>query len=125
MLLSMANIAIAKKIGLLFMDFETPHRVRVQASATLVKEGPLLDSFPGAQLVVRAEVDSVFVNCGRYIHQHQRISSSEYVPDDQGNQPFPAWKRIDLIQDALPEADRERAEADGGTITAEDYGESV
>ncbi|MEH6569140.1 MAG: pyridoxamine 5'-phosphate oxidase family protein [Halioglobus sp.] len=125
MFLSMGNIESAKKIGLLFMDFETPHRVRVQASASLVKEGPLMESFPGAQMVVRAEVDSVFLNCGRYIHKHQRLSSSEYVPDAQGNQPFPAWKRIDLIQDALPEADKGRAASGGGTITAQEYGERV
>lgn len=125
MFLSMGNIAASKNIGLLFMDFETPHRVRIQASATVVKDGPLVESFPGAQMVVQAKVDSVFVNCGRYIHKHQRISSSKYVPDERGNQPFPAWKRIDLLQEALPEADKGRAESGGGTITAEEYGAKV
>jgi len=125
MFLSMGNIADTAKIGLLFMDFETPHRVRVQASASIVTDSALLESFPGAQMVVRAVVDSAFVNCGRYIHRHQRVSSSEFVPDAQGNQPYPAWKRIDLLQPILPEADQGRAESDGGTITAEEYMERV
>ncbi|MEM8902633.1 MAG: pyridoxamine 5'-phosphate oxidase family protein, partial [Actinomycetota bacterium] len=34
MFLSMGNIAETAKIGLLFIDFETPHRVRVQATAS-------------------------------------------------------------------------------------------
>ena len=125
MFLSMGNIAASGKIGLLFIDFEIPHRVRVQASATTVTKGELLESFPGAQMVVHAEVDSVFLNCGRYIHPHQRVSSSRYVPDDEGKQPLSAWKRIDHLQSVLPEADIGRAESEGGTITGEEYIEKL
>jgi predicted pyridoxine 5'-phosphate oxidase superfamily flavin-nucleotide-binding protein len=125
MFLSMGNVAATSKIGLLFMDFETPHRVRLQASASILNDASVLESFPGAQLVVRAEVNSVFLNCGRYIHRHQRVDSSEYVPDMDGNQPFPAWKRIDHIQSLLPDADKRRAQASGGTITAEEYMQRV
>jgi hypothetical protein len=125
MFMSMGNITTNGKIGLLFMDFEIPHRVRVQASATAVTEGELLEQFPGAQMVVHAVVDSVFLNCGRYIHPHQRVSSSRYVPDEEGRQPLAAWKRIDLLQKLLPEADKGRAEAEGGTITEEEYMEKV
>lgn len=125
MFMSMGNITTAGKIGLLFMDFEVPHRVRVQASATAVTEGELLEQFPGAQMVVRAVVDSVFLNCGRYIHPHQRVSSSRYVPDEEGRQPLAAWKRIDQLQAVLPEEDKGRAETEGGTITAEEYMEKV
>ena len=125
MFLSMGNIASAGKIGLLFMDFETPHRVRVQATATVVEEGELLNAYPGAQMVVHAVVDSVFINCGRYIHPQQQKSSSKYVPDEEGRQPLPAWKRMDDLQPILPEADKGRAETEGGTITAQEYMERV
>lgn len=121
MFLSMGNIAANPKIGLLFMDFELPHRVRVQATASLVRDGELLDAFPGAQMVVEARVDSIFLNCGRYIHRQQKASQSKFVPDEEGKQPFPAWKRVDLIQEVLPAADQGRAEQEGGTITAEEY----
>ena len=125
MFMSMGNITATGKIGLLFMDFEIPHRVRVQATATAFTEGELLKDFPGAQMVVRAVVDSVFLNCGRYIHPHQRVSSSRHIPDDEGRQPLAAWKRIDGLQAVLPEADKGRAENEGGTITAEEYMEKV
>ena len=125
MFLSMGNVAATSKIGLLFIDFETPHRVRLQASASIINDDSILESFPGAQMVVRAEVNSVFLNCGRYIHRHQRVDSSKYVPDMDGNQPFPAWKCIDHIQAVLPDADKGRAQANGGTITAEEYVQRV
>ena len=121
MFLSMGNVAATAKIGLLFIDFETPHRVRVQATATLSTETADLARFPGVDYVVLARTDQVFVNCGRYIHKHRRVESSRYVPDAEGNAPVPAWKRIDAIQPLLPERDHGRAEADGGLIDAAEY----
>lgn len=122
MFLSMGNIAETGKIGMLFIDFETPNRMRVQATATISTDDPLLAKYPGAQLVVRAKVDKVFLNCARLIHKHQRVSTSPYVPDKKGDTPFPAWKRIDLVQDALPSKDMGRARDAGGVITQEEYG---
>lgn len=125
MFLSMGNVAATAKIGLLFIDFETPHRVRVQATATASADDPMMELFPGANLVVRASVNPVFVNCGRYIHKHQRIATSKFVPDENGDQPFPAWKRIDLIQDVLPQRDQGQAEANGGTMSSEEYSQRI
>ena len=45
--------------------------------------------------------------------------------DEEGQQPLPAWKRIDDLQPILPEADRGRAETEGGTITSQEYMERV
>jgi predicted pyridoxine 5'-phosphate oxidase superfamily flavin-nucleotide-binding protein len=122
MFLSMGNIAETGKIGMLFIDFETPNRVRVQATATISTDDSLMAKYPGAQLLVRATIDKVFLNCARLIHKHQRVSTSPYVPDAKGQTPFPAWKRIDLVQDALPANDRDRIEREGGVITQEEYG---
>ena len=121
MFLSAGNIVDQAKIGMLFIDFETPNRLRVQATASLVDDDPLLERYPGALALVRAEVDTVFVNCARYIHKHRRMAPSPYVPDNEGNQPYPSWKRIDLIQDALPPDDQGRADVEGGTITIDEY----
>lgn len=121
MFMSMGNIGATAKIGLLFIDFETPNRLRLHATATVHRNDPAMERFPGAELLVRGRVDNTFVNCARYIHPHQRVRSSDYVPDERGDQPFPAWKRIDLIQPFLPEDQRGRAANAGGEIDVEEY----
>ena len=122
MFLSMGNIADTAKIGLLFMDFETPNRIRVQATAKVSSDDELLSRYPGANLIVRAHVDKVFINCARYIHKHTRVETSPYVPASDGAQPFPAWKRIGFLQDSLRPEDQGRAELEGGVITEDEYG---
>lgn len=125
MFLSMGNIADTAKIGLLFIDFETPNRIRVQATATINEEDELLQRYPGANLIIRAHVDKVFLNCARYIHKHIRVDTSPYVPANDGTQPFPAWKRIDVIQDSLCPQDQGKAALEGGVITQDEYGEKL
>lgn len=121
MYLSAGNIAATAKIGLLFIDFETPHRVRVQATATILDSPTDLAAFPGAELVIEARIDETFVNCGRYIPKHTEGKASPHVPDAAGSQPIAAWKRMDALQDVLPEKDQGRAEADGGLIDLDEY----
>ncbi len=125
MFLSMGNIEASARIGLLFIDFETPNRLRLHATATVHTDDPTMHDFPGAELIVRARVDNTFVNCARYIHPHTRVGSSDYVPADDGTQPYPAWKRIDMIQPFLPESDQGRAAGAGGEIDVEEYARRV
>lgn len=125
MFLSMGNMSTVDghgaKIGLLFIDFETPNRLRLHATAQVHRDDPAMAAFPGAELIVRAHVDDTFVNCARYIHPHTRVRTSDYVPDADGSQPIPAWKRIDLIQPFLPEEQQGRAAEDGGEIDVDEY----
>lgn len=121
MYLSAGNIAARNKIGFLFIDFETPHRLRVQATAELSDDAAWLAKFPGAELVVKASVDQMWMNCPRYIHKHKRVETSRYVPDADGNAPMPGWKRLDLIQDDLVPKDQGQAEKAGGLLTFEEY----
>jgi len=126
MFLSVGNIDDTAKIGLLFIDFETPNRIRVQATAKLLHGSDLMDKYPGAIALVQATVDKVFLNCARYIHKHQRVeATNKYVPDAKGDQPHPAWKRIDEVQSALPPEEQELTKQQGGTITTEQYGEKL
>jgi predicted pyridoxine 5'-phosphate oxidase superfamily flavin-nucleotide-binding protein len=125
MFLSMGNIAGSAKVGLLFIDFQHPHRVRLHGEATVSAEDPLLADYPGADLIVRVRVTDLFVNCPRYIHPHDRRGASRFVPGPDGSAPTPAWKRIDAIQDALPARDADVAAAAGGVISIEDYGRMV
>ncbi|HZV97800.1 MAG TPA: pyridoxamine 5'-phosphate oxidase family protein [Methylophilaceae bacterium] len=124
MYLSMGNIAAHNKIGMLFIDFETPHRIRVHGTATVAKNDPLISEFHGAELVVRVNITEIFINCPRYIHRYQRVSSSKYVPQADCPAPLPPWKRIAGLQDALHEHDRKMVE-ELGTITPEEYGALV
>jgi predicted pyridoxine 5'-phosphate oxidase superfamily flavin-nucleotide-binding protein len=122
MFLSMGNINTSHKVGMLFIDFETPHRVRVHGFATIAHNDPLLAEFVGAELLVRVAVTEAFINCPRYIHKYQRVTS-KYAPQAGcAAPPAPQWKRIDAIQDALPEREKDVAKQLGGTITLEEYG---
>ena len=125
MMLSLGNISDTAKIGLLFIDFETPNRIRAQATASLHVDDPLLAEYPGAFMIVRAHIDKVFLNCARYIHPHLRIGTSRYVPAEDGSQPFPAWKRIDALQGSLRAIDEGQAHHHGGLITEKQYGEAL
>lgn len=124
MFLSMGNITANPKIGMLFIDFETPHRVRVHGTASINRDDPLKAEIPGAELVVRVDISETFVNCPRYIHRYRRLASSHYVPQADCPAPLPQWKRIDDLQSALPEREKQAVER-LGTITAEQYGELV
>jgi hypothetical protein len=111
---------------MLFIDFETPHRMRVHGVAAIDKNDRLLADFAGAELLVRVTVTETFINCPRYIHKYQRLQTSKYAPQAGcGAPPAPQWKRIDAIQDALPERESGIAEELGGTITFEEYGALV
>lgn len=124
MFLSAGNIAENAKVGLLFMDFETPHRLRVQGRGEIVREGDLVGSFPGATHAVRIAITDAFVNCSRYIHKMTRVETSRHVPDAGGAQPLAEWKRIDAVQPHLPERDKAPA-AEAGALTFEQHGEKV
>jgi len=121
MFLSVGNMVETSKVGLLFIDFETPNRLRVQGTARVLDQGVDRSPFPGADLIVEVQVTSAFVNCARYIHKHTRMEDSRYIPDDRGTQPLPSWKRIDGFQDVLPSGESERVAATGGTIDEGEY----
>lgn len=121
MYLSLGNMRANPKVGLLFIDFETPHRVRVHGIATVQRDDPLHVEFPGAEMLVRIRVEEIFINCPRYIHRYQRVEDSPYAPRPGCEPPAPQWKRIDALQDVLPERDRVRAERLGGPITPAEY----
>jgi hypothetical protein len=120
MFLSLGNIAAAAQVGLLFIDFESARRLRVQGAARIVaNEGAL--HVPGALHLVQIEASQVFVNCGRYIHKFEMRKLSPHVPDAAGHQPFPAWKRLDFITDAIPDRDKVKVDDAGGPIPLEQY----
>lgn len=114
MFLSMGNIKATSSVGLLFIDFEVPKRLRVQGSARLVESNAA-----GTLAFVEVEPENIFVNCPRYIHRYARVADAEHAPCTDGTAPVAEWKRLDLLQDALPEGDR-RAVDTVGTLSLEE-----
>ncbi len=112
MYLTAGNLLVRPDVGLLFIDFENPNRLRVNGRALVDLHDPLLVEYHEAQLVVRIEVQEIFVNCPRYVHQATRAERSPFVPTRGCETPIPEWKRRDLVRDALPARDRARIESE-------------
>ncbi len=60
MFYSMGNVEGQAKVGLLFIDFETPHRIRVQGRATLLRDDALMAEYTEAKYLVRVEVTKIW-----------------------------------------------------------------
>jgi uncharacterized protein len=126
MFFSMGNIASTSHIGMLFMDFVTPSRLRVQGDAKLTDDPTIVGLWPGAQFAVKVAITALITNCPRYIPRMQRVQASRYVPDTKtGQQPMPGWKRIDAIQGVLPQRDQHKAHTVGGLISMDEWGAMV
>ncbi|MCW5626021.1 MAG: pyridoxamine 5'-phosphate oxidase family protein [Burkholderiales bacterium] len=121
MYFSAGNLTVNPKVGLLFIDFETPNRLRAHGTASIDANDPLLMAYVEADLIVRVRVEELFPNCPRYVHRYRKVDASKYVPRDACATPLVSWKRIDLVQPALPARDRGKAEPAGGLITIDDY----
>jgi len=99
---SLGNVLVNPKLGLLFIDFEHPNRMRVNGTASLADDADLLASFEGAQLVVTVHAQHIFPNCPRYIHRMALVEHSEYGPRAGRVPPTPEWKQMDVFRDYLP-----------------------
>jgi uncharacterized protein len=99
---SLGNILVNPKVGLLFVDFEHPNRMRVSGTASVADDDPLLSHLPGAQLIVRVRAERIFPNCPRYVHHMQLVEASVYAPRANHAPPEPEWKQNELFRDALP-----------------------
>jgi predicted pyridoxine 5'-phosphate oxidase superfamily flavin-nucleotide-binding protein len=108
MYLSMGNAVATGAVGMLFIDFERRHRMRVNGTATVVDDDELMAAYPQAQFVVHVQVREVFPNCPRYIHRYQLVERSRFVPRKAEKTPVPDWKRADWACDVLPEGDPAR-----------------
>jgi uncharacterized protein len=120
MFLSMGNISANAQVGMLFISFERPHRLRVQGTATISRDDPERATYPEADLIVRVNVTDVWKNCPRYVHRYEKVGASRYVPRESCETPLAEWKRVDLVQDVLPERDRDKAQR-AGLISAEEW----
>lgn len=96
---SLGNIAVNPRVGLLFLNFDPPRRLRVNGTARLEFDDPALARFPGADLIVHVEAQGIFPNCPRYIHRGAELSP--YLDQGQGAE-VPGWKRVPEFAEVLP-----------------------
>lgn len=120
MFFSMGNISNNPQVGLLFISFETPHRIRVQGTATISKDVALMANYKEADFVVTVKLSELWQNCPRYIHQYTKVRDSRYVPREHCETPLAEWKRLDLVQDVLLTKDLQKVE-EVGTINIEEW----
>ena len=100
------NVLVNPQVGLLFIDFEQPKRLRVNGVARIDADDPLQAEFDGCVFVVRITVDRIFPNCPRYLHRMQLLEHSAHAPRPDYEPPIPAWKTFEAFRDALPPRDR-------------------
>lgn len=112
MFLSAGNVLVNPDVGMLFIDFERGHRMRLEGTASIDLDDPLLAGYPEAQLVVRVRARAVYPNCPRYIHRYALVRQSRFVPRPDCLTPVPEWKRSDWAFDALPAHDPARDPGD-------------
>jgi predicted pyridoxine 5'-phosphate oxidase superfamily flavin-nucleotide-binding protein len=120
MFLSLGNIDANNKVGLLFIDFENPYRLRAYGEASISSDDALLESYHEAQEIVRIRITEIWKNCPRYVHRYARVEESKYVPKVETETPLPDWKRLDKLQDILPPGDRGKAEKQGGLLSLDE-----
>ncbi|HCU53051.1 MAG TPA: pyridoxamine 5'-phosphate oxidase [Gammaproteobacteria bacterium] len=108
MFLSMGNVLNSGQVGLLFIDFERPQRMRFNGVASIDYDDPLKATYPEAQFVVRVRAREIFTNCPRYIHKMKLVEPSRFVPKAGCQTPVPGWKTGDWVEDVLPENDPAR-----------------
>lgn len=91
---SLGNVAVNPEVGLLFINFEKPRRLRVNGTARFSRDDPLLASTIGAQMMVRVRVRVIFPNCPRYIPSMQFVAPSKFAPQAGVPFPEPEWKNF-------------------------------
>jgi predicted pyridoxine 5'-phosphate oxidase superfamily flavin-nucleotide-binding protein len=100
---SLGNVEVNPHVGLLFISMgEKPKRLRVNGTAALFFDDPLLKEMPGGQILVRVTPEHIFPNCPRYIHNLQAGQPSIYVPEKGCAPVEPAWKDFADYRDVVP-----------------------
>lgn len=108
MYLSAGNLLANPEVGMLFLDLTAGHRMRLDGTASVDFDDPLLAEDPEAQFVVRVRARAVYPNCPRYIHRYTLDEHSAFVPEAGCPTPVPEWKTMDWSAEVLPADDPAR-----------------
>jgi predicted pyridoxine 5'-phosphate oxidase superfamily flavin-nucleotide-binding protein len=84
MFLSLGNLAINPKAGLLFVDFEGGRTLQLTGRAEVIWEKERVQRFPGAKRVLRFQVDEVIATDGAFVQRWRLIEYSPANPKVAG-----------------------------------------
>ncbi len=118
MFMSAGNIIVNGEVGMLFIDFNRQARVRVNGTATVVKNDELISNWPESLMVVRVKVRETFPNCPRYIHKMNLVDESAFVPKSDCKTPDAPWKKLEMVADVLPKQDAHLAGNEQDVLSA-------
>ncbi|MGE3145920.1 MAG: pyridoxamine 5'-phosphate oxidase family protein [Pseudorhodoplanes sp.] len=113
---SLGNLVVNPHVGLLFIAMHgKPKRLRVNGTAKVDRDDPLMRHTVGAQMIVRVAARAIFPNCPRYIPSMQVVEPSAYTPMPGCAPVEPAWKGFDIFKDVVhPRQPVSRGTGDGG-----------
>jgi hypothetical protein len=98
---SLGNVLVNPEVALLFVAMGAKtSRLRVNGTATVTRDDPLIGDFTGAQLLIRVRARAIFPNCPRYIPGPD--GASVYCPRPGVDPVEPAWKSFEEFKDAVP-----------------------
>jgi predicted pyridoxine 5'-phosphate oxidase superfamily flavin-nucleotide-binding protein len=100
---SLGNIAVNPSVGLLFIRMgEKPKRLRVNGTAQVSFDDPMIAEFEGAQGIIRMTPVDIFPNCPRYVHDTAAGKPSPYIPKEGEPRVEPGWKNSPAWKDVVP-----------------------
>jgi hypothetical protein len=99
---SLGNALVNPHVGMLFIAMhDRPQRLRVNGTALVSDNDPLLGETVGAQLIIRVTARAIFPNCPRYIPAMQLTAPSVYAPRAGYEPPEPGWKGFADFKDCV------------------------
>ncbi|MHB2167463.1 pyridoxamine 5'-phosphate oxidase family protein [Alsobacter sp. R-9] len=100
--LSAGNIAETGRVDLLFVDFEKQARLRVNGTARIDDQHPMLGRVRAAQLFIRVAVEEIHPNCSRHVHRMTFAEVSPHTPGGDGDDVGKAdW--LEVYAEVLPD----------------------
>ena len=81
---SLGNILVNGQIGMLFVDFESRHRVRINGRASIIEDRQAyLKQWPLAQRYIQVTVEQVFGNCRARIPRMKLVPPTDSTFQDE------------------------------------------
>ncbi len=100
---SLGNLSVNPQVGLLFIALgESPKRLRINGTAELSFDDPMLEDMPGGQLLVKVTPIDIFPNCPRNIPRMRLEEHSVYAPRADTPPVEPKWKSFEIFEDVVP-----------------------
>jgi len=97
---SLGNISVNPAVGLLFVDFESGRKMRINGTAVLLRDGE------DGGLRVEVAACDIFPNCPRYVPHMVVAARSVHNPRPGYTPPPPAWQAKPELKDFLPTRQR-------------------